>query len=169
VRFEPYLSLFTRLIQHSIPAHPKTLSFDHIYPPFGEAVRPSYAAVLYGNLESPNFRALHSYLLSIASSPERRVSYIFRPAPPATRDDTDRSYLSGYGVALDLKKMEYLAVDDRHSASSATQDTNEHKEETTVSSDPIVTLLDTYPVNETLDASTPLTQEELSCTGSLLI
>lgn len=118
--------------------------------------------MLYGNLKSSNFRSLHSYLLGVASSTERRVSYIFRPAPPASRDETNRSYLSGYGVALDLKKMEYLAVDDRQSASSTLKGSNEHKD-VTMSSDPIVGLLDAYPVNETFDASIPLTEEELRC------
>ena len=35
-----------------------------------------------------------------------------RFSPPANRSH-EKTYLSGYGVALDLKKTDYLAVDDR--------------------------------------------------------
>jgi UDP-glucose:glycoprotein glucosyltransferase len=117
--------------------------------------------VLYGDLASSNFRALHSYLLGLASSPERRVSYIFRPAPPAQRDETDRSYLSGYGISLDLKKMEYLAVDDRRGSSSTTTEKKDTEEDAAVS-DLIVELLNKYPTNERFDASAPLTEDELT-------
>jgi len=33
---------------------------------------------------------------------------------PAERDYEKKATLSGYGVALDLKKTDYLALDDRH-------------------------------------------------------
>ena len=33
---------------------------------------------------------------------------------PKERDVEKKATLSGYGVALDLKKTDYLAVDDRH-------------------------------------------------------
>lgn len=38
--------------------------------------------------------------------------------PPAGREAAQRNYLSGYGVALDLKKTDYLVVDDRQAAQS---------------------------------------------------
>jgi UDP-glucose:glycoprotein glucosyltransferase len=79
-----------------------------------------------------------------------------------TRDASDRSYLSGYGVALDLKKMEYLAVDDRQ-GSSATVSESRVREEEQLVSDPIVELLNQYPINEAFNASIPLTEEEISC------
>jgi UDP-glucose:glycoprotein glucosyltransferase len=40
------------------------------------------------------------------------VQYIFRPIPPKGAAN-EKTYLSGYGVTLDLKKMDYLALDDR--------------------------------------------------------
>jgi UDP-glucose:glycoprotein glucosyltransferase len=75
--------------------------------------------ILYASLSSPNFRKLHSHLLSLTSKPTPQVEYVVWYIPPATRADAlNRSdYLSGYGVALDLKKMDYLTVDDRHGAS----------------------------------------------------
>ena len=33
---------------------------------------------------------------------------------PKERDSEKKATLSGYGVALDLKKTDYLALDDRH-------------------------------------------------------
>jgi UDP-glucose:glycoprotein glucosyltransferase len=58
----------------------------------------------------------------LASKPTPQVEYVVRYIPPATRTDAlngseNGNYLSGYGVALDLKKMDYLAVDDRHGSS----------------------------------------------------
>jgi hypothetical protein len=48
------------------------------------------------------------------------VEYVFRhtPLPGWGNADTKASgaWLTGYGVAMDLKKMEYLAVDDRGAA-----------------------------------------------------
>ena len=78
--------------------------------------RPSRTAILYASLTSPNFRELHTYLLKIANKLDPHVEYVFRHIPPTTRSN-GRSYLSGYGVALDIKKMDYLALDDRHSSS----------------------------------------------------
>jgi hypothetical protein len=39
-----------------------------------------------------------------------RVQCIFRPIPPDGVGE--RAYLSDYGVTLDLKDMDYLALDD---------------------------------------------------------
>jgi hypothetical protein len=38
-----------------------------------------------------------------------------RHIPPSDRGLSERNILSGYGVSLDLKKMDYLALDDRYS------------------------------------------------------
>jgi UDP-glucose:glycoprotein glucosyltransferase len=142
--------------------------------------RPPRTAILYGSLTSPNFRDLHEYLLSIASKPFPHLEYIFRHIPPTI--SSGQSYLSGYGVALDLKKTDYLAVDDRHAnhrgilfhimsvdltkfpfAAQGEKDISESGDEF-VDEDHILTLLDTYPENDTAaDQSVPLTTEELSC------
>ena len=104
----------------SLQTRPKILTFDHIFPPPNSILdRPPRTAILYGSLTSPNFRELHTHLLQIANKPDAHVEYIFRHIPPTARSD-GRSHLSGYGVALDLKKMDYLALDDRHSASGGT-------------------------------------------------
>jgi hypothetical protein len=102
-------------VRHSPLTRPKLLTFDHIFPPpFQSLKSPPRTAILYASLSSPNFRELHTYLLSLASKPTPTVEYILRYIS-LDRDKDTRSYLSGYGVALDLKKMDYLAIDDRHS------------------------------------------------------
>jgi UDP-glucose:glycoprotein glucosyltransferase len=74
--------------------------------------------MLYASLASDNFRPLHDVLFSLAKQPTPHIEYILRHVPPTSRETSARTYLSGYGVALDLKKTDYLAVDDRHSSRS---------------------------------------------------
>lgn len=96
------------------PARPKLLPFDHIYPPPNQVLeRPPHTAILYGSLSAPNFRELHNYLLKLANSSKPLVEYVFRPirSKGAAASQGD---LTGYGVTLDLKKMDYLALDDRN-------------------------------------------------------
>lgn len=98
---------------------PHILSFDHIYPePSHSEVHPSRTAIFHADLSSSNFRELHTYLMRLATAPSPRVEYVFRPIPPPNRDPKEKTYLSGYGVAMDLKKMDYLALDDRRSRGS---------------------------------------------------
>jgi len=42
------------------------------------------------------------------------MEYVLRYVTPKERDHGKKATLSGYGVALDLKKTDYLALDDRH-------------------------------------------------------
>ncbi|KAI0823499.1 glycosyltransferase family 24 protein [Trametes gibbosa] len=150
--------------KHTSPSAPKTLPFDHILPdPARTPSAPPHTAVLYASLQSANFRALHSYLYAAASTSSPSVSYVFRPVPPADRGLAVRTHLSGYGVALDLKKMDYLAVDDRlqggSSGSGADGESSGKMQED--EEDVIVTHLQQYPVDEAVDFTTPLTDEEL--------
>ncbi|EJD40203.1 hypothetical protein AURDEDRAFT_70440 [Auricularia subglabra TFB-10046 SS5] len=95
---------------------PTLLTIDHIYPDPSTALQtPNRTAILYASLDSPNFRELHEALLAL-SKPigEHQIQYVARYVPPGDRSAAPKSYLSGYGVALDLKKMDYLAMDDRH-------------------------------------------------------
>lgn len=96
------------------PTRPKLLTFDHIYPPPGLVLeRPPRTAIFYASITSSNFRDLHMYLMKLVNQPEPHVEYVFRHIPPSV-PSRDRNYLSGYGVSLDLKKMDYLALDDRN-------------------------------------------------------
>ena len=113
------------LVQYlSHVSRPKLLTFDHIHPPPAQTPSPPpRTAILYASLSSKNFKDLHNYLFSLANSkPTPQIEYVLRYAP-ATRvhegepPNAEGNYLSGYGVALDLKKTDYLAVDDRYGAS----------------------------------------------------
>ena len=94
----------------------KKLHTDHS-PPLQRSLNASrWTAVHYADPTSPGFKSLHGALLSL--SPD--VEYVLRWARPTIA--ADGPYLSGYGVALDLKKMDYLAVDDRRRSSYASLD-----------------------------------------------
>jgi UDP-glucose:glycoprotein glucosyltransferase len=162
---------------------PKVLTFDHIYPPSSHTLeRPARTAILYASLLSSNFLDLHNFLLSLANLPVSPVEYVFRHVPPVARNGSERNYLTGYGVSMDLKKMDYLALDDRHSGSqgicrisadrsitllfmphlSASGKTSSSEAEKDVLEDPIISLVQAYPENTTThDAASPLTESEL--------
>ena len=91
----------------------KLLSFDHVYPPeSGSLHSPSKTAILYASVTSPNFRSLHSYLFTLSRETPPRLRYVYRHVPPEG-GPVAPNHLSGFGVTLDLKKMDYLALDDR--------------------------------------------------------
>lgn len=94
--------------------NPHILPFDHIFPPSNSLKRPSRTAIFYASIDSNNFRDLHSHLYKLATSKSPRIEYVLRYVTPEKRDSEKKATLSGYGVALDLKKTDYLALDDRH-------------------------------------------------------
>ncbi|KAI0266194.1 UDP-glucose:glycoprotein glucosyltransferase-domain-containing protein [Gloeopeniophorella convolvens] len=147
---------------------PHTLAFDHIYPSHSHDLSiPPRTAILYASLESSNFRELHSHLLRLSIKPVPGVQYIFRPIPPKAAS-SEKSHLSGYGVTLDLKKMDYLALDDRrsHRRDSDSEDVQTAREdEAEADLDYVLPLLEEYPLNATSDASEPLTAEEIAQIG----
>lgn len=83
----------------------------------------------------------------------------------------NRQYLTGYGVGLDLKKMDYLALDDRrskHSQSKQAKDASAAQVEDAPAADFIREMLDALPPpksanGEPINLSTPLTKEEFQC------
>lgn len=193
----------TDLCYSTLP-HPKLLPFDHVLPsPESTLARPPRTAVLYTTIPSPSssagpssFRALHEVLYSASTkTPEPHVEYVLRHVPPANHaTSAGRTYLSGYGVALDLKKTDYLALDDRRLGASPSpfpfpstsnspfsiRDTNyrivgsdddatDHDDAThdgTFDTDPVLALLHQYPDPEQVTAaSEPLTSDELMNIG----
>ncbi|OCH94043.1 glycosyltransferase family 24 protein [Obba rivulosa] len=141
---------------------PKLLPFDHVLPsPLQTPDIPPRTAILYGLLESSNFRDLHSWLHSAASGPSPSLQYVFRPIPPRDHNTSKPVSLSGYGVALDLKKMDYLALDDRRQGGSEHNAQSDDVPELDTVVDPVQTLIQQYPENETYDATIPLTPDEL--------
>jgi UDP-glucose:glycoprotein glucosyltransferase len=79
--------------------------FDHTYPSATEQSNPT--AILFGTIGTREFLDLHSFLRSEADS--SRLRYIFRHLVPTSED---KVALSGYGVELAIKSLEYKSVDD---------------------------------------------------------
>ncbi|KAI9428853.1 UDP-glucose:glycoprotein glucosyltransferase-domain-containing protein [Lactarius indigo] len=120
---------------------------------------PPRTAVIYASFLSTNFRRHHSHLLRLSSGPTPRVKYILRPVP-LDGVVRERSYLSGYGVTLDLKKMDYLALNDRRSHNRIHADRAEGDLDS-------VLLLEQHPLNTTLNIGEPLTEDEIAQIGIL--
>ncbi|THH06125.1 hypothetical protein EW145_g4303 [Phellinidium pouzarii] len=153
-------------IFNSTFVRPKLLSFDHIHPdPERTLTPPLRTAIFYASPSSPNFRVLHAYLYKLANAPEPHVEYVFRHVPLDGQATRRKNYLSGYGVALDLKKTDYLAVDDRHSASSDYAGDDAPSEGSYIEDDIVSYLIDQYPESVDADVSTPLSEEELISIG----
>ncbi|KAI3613174.1 glycoprotein glucosyltransferase [Moniliophthora roreri] len=126
---------------------PKILPFDHIYPPSRAGRYPPRTAILYASLSSPNFRELHEYLYKLAKNTDGvpLVEYVLRHVP--VKESNSKTYLSGYNVALDLKKMDYLALDDRHVANNGRDEdsTNSEDLDTPQEEDVVLSLIKEYP------------------------
>ncbi|PPQ88795.1 hypothetical protein CVT25_010481 [Psilocybe cyanescens] len=142
---------------------PKILTFDHIFPPPDIILeRPPRTAIFYASLTSANFRELHTYLMKLTNRLDPHVEYVFRHIPPTTQSEGS-NYLSGYGVSLDLKKMDYLALDDRNTnsaANNAESKSDSNSEDKRV--DPILPLILSHPENLTAPGpDVPLSEEEL--------
>lgn len=122
------------------PSRPNLYPLDHVSPPGSQGYLPR--VVLYGSPSSPTFQTLFSFLYSL-SAPKAvptgkaksgvglttakdlaaphppRVQFVLRWKPSTRRDrkgeliEQPNLVLSGYGAALDIKKSDYLAIDDR--------------------------------------------------------
>ncbi|EPQ31760.1 uncharacterized protein PFL1_01092 [Pseudozyma flocculosa PF-1] len=120
----------------------RLLPFDHVLParsPVSQSSSrsahghgPDLTFILYGDPFSFNFWGLHSLLEAYATGHREaegghRISYVLRwrpsaddkradgaaqATPPKLHDDSTL-YLAGYGAYLDLKKVDYLVIDDR--------------------------------------------------------
>ncbi|KAK7047284.1 killer toxin resistant protein [Paramarasmius palmivorus] len=142
---------------------PEVLPFDHIYPEPRNSHHPPRTAILYASLNSPNFRELHDYLYKLAQTENGMplVEYILRHVPP--KEASSKTYLSGYSVALDLKKMDYLALDDRHVSSNGVKEDKTNSEDLDIprEEDPILNLIRAYPEpTSTSDAGAESLDEE---------
>ncbi|CAE6344291.1 unnamed protein product [Rhizoctonia solani] len=149
----------TLLAEASNGGHTHTFPFDHVQEPKGGGC--AAPAIFYASLSSPNFYDLYLYLRSKSETPG--FCYMLRYTPPKDAviiGEHSRNTLSGYGVALDLKKMDYLALDDRgHRGKDDDDDST--TEESVVWEDYVSSLLSEHP-HEDLDLTTPLTEEEIS-------
>lgn len=164
-----FLDASRKLINLREYPKPTLLSIDHIYPPPSTTLAtPSKTAIFYATLSSPNFRDLYTTLLSLAQKPgPHRIQYVVRYVPPPGRDTAPKSYLSGYSVSMDLKKMDYLAMDDRRTRSSddtaaedgPADDESAQETEDNEATRALQTLVDSLDEQE---KATPLTKEEIA-------
>lgn len=126
----------------SLPAseRPTLFPFDHTSPPSSSPHLPR--VVLYGNPSSPSFQTLFSFLYQLsapkpvpitsgktttssttkpalmtskdfAAPHPPRLQFVLRWKPSTVKPSSSKLVLTGYGASLDLKKTDYLVIDDR--------------------------------------------------------
>ncbi|KAL6643108.1 hypothetical protein ACP70R_021289 [Stipagrostis hirtigluma subsp. patula] len=96
---------------------PQLFEFDHVYP---RSNITAPIAMFYGAVGTKCFKELHVHL--VEASKQGKIRYALRPVLPSGCQATssfcgsigavDAVTLSGYGVELALKNMEYKAMDD---------------------------------------------------------
>ena len=149
---------------------PKRLPLDHVHRISPYLEEPRYTAIHFADPTSPSFRPLHEALLSL----EPNVEYVLRWAQGTARHGKGElsSHLSGYGVSLDLKKMDYLVLDDRnqHQAPATTQDPSDSIEngvQHSSNEEILICIFDSLPyIDEEAETRAakgePLTSEEIA-------
>ncbi|KAG1748320.1 glycosyltransferase family 24 protein [Suillus paluster] len=142
----------------------KHLQTDHTPPLQPSLDAPRWTAIHYADPMSPEFKSLHGALLSF--NPD--VEYVLRWARPIIA--TDEPYLSGYGVALDLKKMDYLAVDDRKRASTSQDGFHDKEGQEGIEEDVLSCIFESMPyidseMEEKVAGNNPLSKEEIQDLG----
>uniref|UniRef100_A0AAV1UZR4 UDP-glucose:glycoprotein glucosyltransferase n=1 Tax=Peronospora matthiolae TaxID=2874970 RepID=A0AAV1UZR4_9STRA len=83
------------------------LSVDHKYPYITSGSKTPVSVILYGLVGTEKFHNFHSRLVKQAQ--HGKIRYMVRHYP---RDSPLETLLQGYGVALDVKNMEYTTIDD---------------------------------------------------------
>lgn len=73
-------------------------------------------AVFYGSLDNPDFAMWHSHLLAAAM--DHKLTYILRWAPPQDSVNS-RKLLAGWNLKVQVKRTDYLVIDDRSSSKSS--------------------------------------------------
>ena len=97
------------------------------------------------------------------------MEYVLRHVPPSDRQSAPIT-LTGYGVSLDLKKTDYLAVDDRLAAKSKNPAVSlRDEEQEAVAVDPVTKLIEEFPENNTTPDSKSLTSEEFAALGPQVV
>ena len=89
---------------------PSVYEFDHVH---GDSAADwDVTVVVYGTLGSPALLGLHRAVES-AMGAGQRIRYVLRHVVEESGGSGDQTPLLGYGVILDIKNMEYKALDDR--------------------------------------------------------
>ncbi|KAK6852182.1 UDP-glucose:Glycoprotein Glucosyltransferase [Apiospora arundinis] len=88
--------------------------------PFDRLLGKGPSVVLYADITTPNFGPFHTKLAGMARKGE--ISYRLRYRS-AGRKDTEPLPVNGYGVELQLKRTDYIVIDDRKAESQADKST----------------------------------------------
>ncbi|KAL8279773.1 hypothetical protein RQP46_007868 [Phenoliferia psychrophenolica] len=99
-----------------LPASPTPAlhSFDHLSPSTRDPSLP--LVIFYADPTSFAFSPCFSFLYDLSTaSPRPRLQFAIRWSAPR-KANSDKLVLSGYGASLDIKKSDYLAIDDRLSS-----------------------------------------------------
>lgn len=83
--------------------------FDHVQE--ATSGRATSSVLVYADVLSPEFPTLYWQLFQ--SIPHDNLQIIFRWKPSKHKKDLHKLILSGYGVGLDLKRVDYITIDDR--------------------------------------------------------
>lgn len=97
----------------AVSASGAPLPSDHVYAPHMSVTHALPAAVLYADPFDPELAAKHTLLMQLANDAHAPIQYVLRWRPTPQRHDDSLAYLSGFGAALHLKKVDYLVIDDR--------------------------------------------------------
>ncbi|KAI7940320.1 hypothetical protein MJO28_013972 [Puccinia striiformis f. sp. tritici] len=110
-----------------IQSQPQVIPFDHQH---GQASGNSRVprVILYASSDPSSFCPLHQVLYKASTKLPSTATHIFRwkiPSGPLKTSSKSQSasLLSGWGASLDIKKSEYLTLDDRPVESSSSDDT----------------------------------------------
>lgn len=99
----------------TVYSQPEALPFDRI---IGNISAP--ASVLYADITSGTFSAFHKTLVRTAR--DGKTSYRVRHRRPLSPDSSKPLVIGGYGVELQLKRTDYIVIDDRDKSSGGDKD-----------------------------------------------
>lgn len=125
------------------------LPFDHVSAPHSPPV-----AIFYANIYSSSFQPLYNHLKS------SNTPFVLRWQPTAASSNAKPLALYGYGAALDIKKSDYLAIDDRQKDASVVEAVKADGQEQHQERDPSMTELWDQPASAPHNLK-PLTRLEL--------
>ena len=89
--------------------------------PFDRATGDGPLAILYADIESPQFAAFHQVLAKDANEGKKTYRYRYRPNEARRQETSPVLPVSGYGVELALKRTDYIVIDDREAAQDSKQ------------------------------------------------
>ena len=135
-------------------------SWDHVFPAKTRQLNTTIRAYLYGVYHDPAFGEFHSVL-----SQQQDITYILRYS---FRSPVIPTKLSGFGVSLHIKNMEYKAIDDREIDDGGKGKEAGVVKEEDIDDDEVVTSLELQPKNAVASdgvSSVDLTIYDLSSLG----